>query len=178
VNKLVCFGLAVLALACTRPDNRGPRRSVEEDEAVALIARFVAADTAGDAATASALFLPLGGDTPFCELAADGYYVTRSARVFALEGGRDSVAVVVQYAVVGNGWSEDSSVVGEQYWRFRLAPREETDTLLVTRDSTGKAGIACGPRVPPNHLGFLAWERVVPGLDGASAAAWRIAAGR
>ncbi len=146
-------------------------------EATALVAKFVAADTMGDAKAAEALWYPSppGGGVPYCELAAEGFEIMRSAAVLTGTVVGDSVRVSVRYKILGHAWSEDPQTAGRTSWRFKRRVTDKTFVLSVVRDSVGKLWIACIRRVPPNHLTISKWRELVPLLDSRSLEEWNAA---
>ena len=134
--------------------------------------QFVAADTSGDQKSAESLVLPLGDGTPFCELATDNYSVTDSVRfVDALVRG-DTTLVIVAYHVLGRLWSEDPHSVGPLAGRFQADIHLEVDTFYVLPSPTGRLGIDCDHRQPPNHPSLPQANGWLSTLDAESRAAW------
>jgi hypothetical protein len=162
--------LSLVMTACSRPPS--PQESARVAEAAALVGRFITADTAGDEKAAGALVLPLGGGTPFCELATDGDDIAASAAIIDTVPFKDKVKVVVAYQVLGRAWTEDPHRVGPNDARFRRAPHTQIDTFYVVHDSGGRLGISCEHRAAPNHPTPVHWSAEVARFDRSSRAAW------
>jgi hypothetical protein len=162
--------------ACHAPPTRG-QEPTRASEAVSLVDRFLAADTAGDAQGAEALVFPSppGGGVPYCELGTDGLEITRSARVLSGTPHGDTVEVVAEYRILGVAWSEDTHDAGPKNWRFNRAVSHKRVTFHVFKDAQSNVWIACGPRIPANHPGISQWRKVLARLDAHSLEEWNAA---
>jgi hypothetical protein len=143
-------------------------RTISDADASRLVRQFVALDSAGKGylAAANRLFEP-------CEARVSDQ-VEPVTRVLLQPSHRsgDTIAVPVEYHIVGYATSHEEREVGPRNWRFRYAPVVQLDTFRVVRDSSGELRIACGPHYG-NHPSLTSMEWMSAKLDSASAAAWR-----
>jgi|SRR5437660_844254 len=138
-------------------------------KAVALVNRFVSAETLGIWRSADSLVRWAD-----CERdpAEDQIPVTRTVRLGVVEPRGDTALVPVHYEVVGAAWSYDAHQAGPKNWRFRLAPARETIRYGVFADSAGRLWIACG-EFHEDHTAFSQFSNELAHFDDSSLAAWR-----
>ena len=146
-----------------------PAHPPSSANAVALVNRFVTAETLGTWRSADSLvrWADCEGDP-----AEDQIPVTRTVRLGAVEPGGDTAFVPVHYEVVGVAWSDDAHRAGPKNWHFRVASAEETVRYGVFADSAGRLWIACGG-FHEDHTPSSQFSRQLAHLDDSSLAAWR-----
>ncbi|SRR6266516_1330017 len=160
----------VLGMGCQQ-SARPPQRLVQE--AAELVDRFVAADTSGQVDSAYALIYKTN-----CDVLPSADYIapTASARRVGEEMHGDTVAIIVEYNVVGEASAGDSRAMGGQNWRFVPGAKTERSRFNIVHDSAGHPWIDCDYH-PPIHLSVSLMGPYVERLDSASRAGWESAVG-
>ena len=168
-NSLVL--LPAFCLACGRPPIGHPPT---ESAAIAIVNRFVAAETLGNWRRADSLvrWASCEGDP-----AEDFLRVTRGVRLGNTRSQEDTMFVSTTYDVIGQAWSYDQRRSGERNWRFSARPIRETVAYGAFADSAGRLWIACGG-FHQDHVAVSQFRTESDHFDDSSRSAWRAAVAR
>jgi hypothetical protein len=159
------LAVIVIVAAC-RPAQ--PAHPPSTATALALVNRFVAAETLGTWRSADSLvrWSDCEGDP-----AEDQIPVIRNARIGTLESRGDTAVVPVHYDVAGAAWSDDAHRVGPKNWHFRPGSSQETVRYAAFVDSSGRLWIACG-EFHEDHTAASQFGEELAHFDDSSLAAW------
>jgi hypothetical protein len=185
-RRWVCAALALVPAACKQqqvaarpPDAQSaaaaelsvppPAHPPNADTALALVNRFVVAESLGNWWAADTL---VAWRSCSWNPATDFLPVTTAIRVQAALPVGDSARVQVIYDMAGLVWLAPTPAVGPQ--RTRFAARASSDTVVyrVFADSTGRLWMACGD-FHQNHVAVSQLHEFVQRFDDSARAAWK-----